>query len=121
MVTAKAPPESLEQEARKRVMVWFKDLYPHYNQPRAPFLRDQWERARDWALANGKKYHDYEAFLRNWVKKSLDSEGWKPRGPRPSKPIQSGRRYQKPRETTDDQENFSFLAEILKGEQDNGR
>jgi hypothetical protein len=30
------------------------------------------EAAEDWLLATGKKYRDYKAFMRNWLRRSKD-------------------------------------------------
>lgn len=106
-------PENLDSEARIRVMKWFKDLYPHFDEPRSEFLKHNWEKARNWCLANGRQYIDYEAFFRNWVMKAMEINGWKPRGPKPKKKSSGPGR---PRETKDDQENFSFLRDMLKKE-----
>lgn len=37
------------------------------------FVKDCWENAQNWLLANGKVKQDYRAFLTNWVKKEKAS------------------------------------------------
>lgn len=35
-------------------------------------IREQGERARDWCMSSGKRKKDYNAFLRNWIRNSID-------------------------------------------------
>jgi hypothetical protein len=34
------------------------------------FVKEEVEKMRDWLKANGKKYKDYEAFARNWIRRA---------------------------------------------------
>ena len=51
-------------------------------------VEDEFARAIDYCLAKGKKYKDYNAFFRNWLKRTAEREGFKPSTPAPAVPKQ---------------------------------
>ena len=103
-------PEDLTEEEQGHLMRWHKDQWPWHFTTRADrrqFLRAETNKAFDWCRSNGKKYHDYSAFLRNWYRRSMEQRGFEPRRP-PSSPV-PGRQGKKPFQVVSDMEDCGPL------------
>lgn len=66
---ATAAPESLSDEERQRIRAWAAAKWPYLKNRQ---LQDEWERCRDWHVANGVLRSSWEAAFRNWLRKAAE-------------------------------------------------
>lgn len=74
-------PEALELEQKVRIWAWVRERHPFFTKEQ---LREEWERCRDWHLANDKRRSSWEATFRNWIRKAADFSARDHRGARPA-------------------------------------